>query len=376
MKNNKHKVKIYQLITSINLGGAENIAFNLAENCSKEFEYVIVELFKTNSAYANDKRNELSAKNIRFITLFKGSKRLSLMFAPFVLLNLMRKEKPQIIHSHTDLPDFVLAIAIKIGRLFKLNPIKIIRTIHNTQLWASHQHIGKFTENAFYNDYIIGVSEASLSAYKQLRQRYNLPSSEKQQVIYNGCKIPIRENLGIKIDTQKINILFCGRFEYQKGIDILIERIRAINIQFKNELIFHIVGSGSYSNEVNKLAEDYENVLVYDTIPNIANKLSDFDFLLMPSRFEGLVLTSIEASLSRVPVIAAIAPGLSETLPTDWALNFILEDESSLRKIMGNIVKNELDLDNLKNIAFNFVVNKFTFEKMVSSYNNLYLQAN
>lgn len=372
MENNKPEVKIYQLITSINLGGAENIAFNLAENCSKDYEFVIVELFKTKSDYADDKRNELKAKKIKYVTLFNGPKRMSLFIAPFMLFFLMCKEKPKVVHSHTDLPDFVLASAIKIYKLFNFKPITVVRTIHNTQLWASHWYIGKFTEKAFYHDDIIGVSEASLLAYKQFRQKYELPESEKQQVIYNGCKIPIRENLDIKIDTQKINILFCGRFEYQKGIDILIDRIREINFQFKNELIFHIVGSGSYSKEVNKLAKVYENVLVYETIPNIANKLCVFDFLLMPSRFEGLGLTSIEASLSKVPVIAAIAPGLSETLPQGWPLSFELEDASSLINRIEKIVKNEYDLEDLKNSAFNFVENKFGFNKMISSYNNIY----
>lgn len=368
-----HKIRIFQLITSINLGGAENVAFNLAENCSKNSEFVIVELFNTNSDYADEKRIELRSKNIRFLTLFKGPKRLSLLIAPLVLLYLVRKEKPQIIHSHTDLPDFVLALTLKLCLLFKLKSFKIIRTIHNTQLWASHKYIGKFIENAFKNDFVIGVSEASLLAYKQLRERSKLTQSVNQKVIYNGCRIPISEKLEIELSKHKINILFCGRFEYQKGMDVLIERIKEINNQFKHEICFHLVGSGAYSKEVNKLAKDDENVLSYDAISNIANKLYVFDFLLMPSRFEGLVLTSIEASMSKVPVIAAIAPGLSETLPKDWPLNFELEDSFSLLSIIEGVVKKEYDLDNLKDLAFSFVEKKFSFEKMVSSYDSVYL---
>ncbi len=40
----------------------------------------------------------------------------------------------------------------------------------------------------------------------------------------------------------------------------------------------------------------------------------------MPSLFEGLPLTAIESSLSGTPVIINAAPGLEETLPSDWPL--------------------------------------------------------
>ncbi len=57
----------------------------------------------------------------------------------------------------------------------------------------------------------------------------------------------------------------------------------------------------------------------------------------MPSHFEGLPLTSIEASFSGVPVIAAHAPGLDETLPENWPLKFHLENNDELYSIFENI---------------------------------------
>src|SRR5688572_20386385 len=128
--------KIFEIITSVNLGGAENLTFNLVDQCSAlhpgKFEFVIIELYATKSFYAYRKKVELRSKGVKVITLGGTSKRSSLPIAPFNLLNHIRKEKPHIIHSHTDLPDFVLSLALKMRRLKK---IKIIRTIHNTQLW-------------------------------------------------------------------------------------------------------------------------------------------------------------------------------------------------------------------------------------------------
>jgi len=143
-------IKIYQLITSLQMGGAEIIAINLAEYCKikslQTIEFVIVEIYQTKGNYSDEKREELASKNIRIITLFKGFKRISLLFAPFSLAYLISKEKPSIIHSHTDLPDFVLSVCYKIISFFNIRKPKVVRTIHNTQLWRTHPKIGKFTE--------------------------------------------------------------------------------------------------------------------------------------------------------------------------------------------------------------------------------------
>jgi hypothetical protein len=205
-------IKILQLITSIQLGGAEIVAFNVSESCKEknpsDFEFIVTELFPSSGEYAKAKRKELESKNIRIKTLSRRNKRLSLFFAPWSLFLFLIREKPEIIHSHTDLPDFVLATTIKLLNILHIKYGKIVRTIHNTVLWPSHQFIGKYTESAFKNDFIVGVSEASLDAYKQQRKNYHLGESLHSQVIYNGCSKPINEKAPFQVDNQKINIAF------------------------------------------------------------------------------------------------------------------------------------------------------------------------
>lgn len=82
---------------------------------------------------------------------------------------------------------------------------------------------------------------------------------------------------------------------------------------------------------------------------------------------------SIESSFAKVPVIASYAPGLDETLPDDWALRFKLENENELLKIFENIKNNYYDLDELKLKAYNFVLEHFSYDKMIGEYSKLYL---
>lgn len=369
-------LKVFQLISSIHLGGAEIVAFNLSEFCNypqKKFEFIVVELQQTYDEYSINKKNELQSKNILFKSLGPKSKTISLLFGHFALAYQILKEKPDIIHSHTDLPDLVLANTKRLFSFFHLKFPVIVRTIHNTVLWPTHNILGKYVEKAFVDDWIIGVSEQSLVAYEELRQKYKLKVSGQKRIIYNGCNVPkIREH-SFKINPDKINIAFCGRFEHQKGIDVLIERIKVINSKYENDFLFHIIGSGTYQNEVLKAVN--ENVVVYEAVSNIADKLYAFDFLIMPSRFEGLVLISIEASLSKVPVIAAVAKGLTETLPPDWPLQFQLDNEDELLAIFENIRNDKYDLTQLKKQAYSFASVRFSLDGMIDAYSKLYLEA-
>ncbi len=373
-------IKIYLLIASIKLGGSENVALNIAEYCKLahplDFEFVIVELYQTRDTYSLEKKEKLESQNIKTITLTKRSKRFSLLLAHFRLIYFLLKDKPQIIHSHTDLPDLVLSNMLRIQSFFLIKPPEIVRTIHSTQLWPTHYQLGKYVEKCFTDEWICAVSEPTLKAYNELRTKYDLPVSVFQQVIYNGCIVPQRKVHPFKIDKQKINIAFCGRFEDYKGMDILIPVIKKIYKLYPEDFIFHIIGSGTFQNEINDLAQTNNNVIVYEAIPDIAEKLYDFDYLFMPSHFEGLALMSIEASFAKVPVIATYAPGLKETLPVHWALKFHKENEAELMAIFENIKDKKYNLEKLKEEVYLFVNENFSMNKMIKSYSELYKKVN
>ena len=369
--------KIVQLITSIDLGGAENVAFNIVEHCKKQypesFDFFIIELFSKKNTYATQKKKELTDKNIKYLSLHRGWKRTSLIFAPVRLMLYIKKSCPDIIHSHTDLPDFVLSICLRLLSIFHIKKPLIVRTIHNTQLWSDHALMGKITEKMFVNDQIVAVSKASLIAYNNLREKQSLSKSIHQCVVYNGCVIPQQAKHDFRINNGLINIAFCGRFEYQKGVDILIKIIENVNQKFGHVFLFHIVGHGTYKKEIFELSSRENNVELYDAVPGMSEKFHAFDYSIMPSRFEGLGLTSIEASLSKVPVIASYASGLDETLPDDWPLKFHLDNMDEVLAIFKRIANREYDRNRLTEKAFAYVQQYFSIEAMIEKYSKIYL---
>lgn len=368
--------KIYQLISSVQLGGAEIVAFHLAERCGngecEDTSMTVVELYPTQNSYARDKKKELLSKNIHIATLCNGSKRMSLLLAPFALLRFIRKEQPAVIHSHSDLPDLVLSLAKRLSGLLRKPFPKIVRTIHNTQLWRTHHLLGRITESAFRDDSIVAVSTAAMAAYEGLRRKNGLPVSRFRRVIFNGCALPGQSAHPFLIDKEKTHIAFCGRFEEYKGVGTLVRAIPEIMRSFPRRFRFHLIGGGSCKTQLEQLAREFEDVFLYDPVPNISSMFHAFDYLLMPSLFEGLALTSIEASFAGLPVIASHAPGLDETLPETWPLKFHLDKPEELYAIFAKISHGMYNTDDLRKIAYGFVHERFSIDKMIQLYHRVY----
>ncbi len=367
-------MKIFHLVTTIHAGGSENVAISLAEGFSKnsQAECEIIEIYKTSGTYTVNIKKKLKETGIRYYSLGSFQKRVSLMVAPFVLIYYIAKKKPDIIHAHTDLPDFVLSVALRLNRDIG-KKAKIVRTIHNTKLWYTHNLIGRFVEQMFVQDKIAAVSNAALEAYKELRKNNNLEVSTKNAVIYNGCLPPQKLPHKFKINPNKINVAFCGRLVYQKGIDILVSIIGSVTSKHPDQFLFHIVGDGEDKHLIDALANKLSNVLIYGEVPQMSAKLYPFDFLLMPSRFEGLPLITIESSLSKLPVIASNVAGLEETLPNNWPLLFDINNPTTeALSLFDQIVNESFNKTELQNQAFDFARSRFSLIKMLDSYHELY----
>lgn len=91
----------------------------------------------------------------------------------------------------------------------------------------------------------------------------------------------------------------------------------------------------------------------------------------MPSRFEGLPLLSIEASLAHTPTIINRSPGLKDTFPTDWPLAV---DNNSVEAFV-DIFRNKLvdiNYEQLADIAYKYAKDNFSIGKMQREYEAVY----
>lgn len=106
-------------------------------------------------------------------------------------------------------------------------------------------------------------------------------------------------------------VLFVGRLESHKGVDILVEAIeRSVSKElFFAEMRFAFVGSGSFESLVQHLTSAEKNVVFYGFQANVEEYYRDADLVVVPSRLESFCFTAAEAQACGVPVVTTNIPG-------------------------------------------------------------------
>ena len=355
-------LKVFHIISAFDLGGAERVAINISKSKNKNFQYHVFEVVKGNSAFTDSMVKEMVSNGIFIHRSFVKSKKFAIIFFPLWFVFSYVKEKPNIIHTHTEVPDLSIYLFYQLTKIFRLK-VKFVRTIHNTKLWTSWKTIGKYVEKFYIKQHSnIAISSSTKLSYKNSYNQKEIP------IIFNGVEMGTsREFTHLK--PNKINVLFAGRFEYQKGIDQLCQVIKLLE---NNETyFFHVVGSGSLEQKIFLELKDSKNVSIYPKIYNLSQYLPSFDFLFMPSNYEGLGLMSIEASLSKTPVIINDTSGLVETLPLDWKLKVHNNSVDEYLTLFNKVIP-EIDKELLINDAYKYVEKNFKIDHMQAKYETIY----
>lgn len=358
--------RIIQVISSFDMGGAERVAINIAQSTTPGYKYYLVEVVKGHSDFTTQLKQEFQEHGITyFCSPFQNKKIALCLFWTWFIWKYIAI-RPQVIHVHTEIPDLALWIFRKIAWIcFWIHP-RYIRTIHNTELWNDWKGIGEIVER-YYLKHHCNVA-ISTSTQKSYVSNYG---GEAPRIIYNGLKeVPQKEFPFLKPD--KINILFAGRLEYQKGVDELIAVVTAL--EEDKRFFFHIVGDGSMKEKLYEATRNLSNIATYPKIYGLSTYLGSFDFLFMPSNHEGLALMPIEASLAHTPTIINACPGLKDTLPEDWELSVQNNSVKDFIQLFTHI--QEYNYSDLSDKAYQFAVSRFSIEKMQQAYERMYEQPN
>ena len=252
--------------------------------------------------------------------------------------HVIQQEKPDIIHVHSTFA----GIFVRLPLWLKKNRPKIIYCSHG---WSFSMEIANWKKRiyayierllAFKTDVIINISNNELKN----SLNYNLPA-HKSTIIYSGIakKLRMQRIVNLQLDSNKINLLFVGRFDRSKGLDILLDFWREHNLE---HIHLYIIGESILRDSEINLPE---NVTLIGWIDNqiIDSYYQLFDAVIVPSRWEGFGLVAIEAMKNHKPLIVSNRGALPE-LVVDGHNGYVfdLENTESLLTILSNINKGKL----------------------------------
>ena len=260
----------------------------------------------------------------------------------------IRSLDPTIIHLHSTFAGAVVRPTFLLGR----RRGKVVYCAHG---WAFSMEVPEWKKKLYsmvehcllpLTDAVLNISNSE----HHLAVLHGLPL-DKMKTIRNGINVnlPKRIGSGISFPTEKINLIFVGRHDRQKGLDLLLDIFTTASL---NDVHLHVIGAPVVSGKhpTADLARA-SNITFYGWIDRdvVSQMICSADALIMPSRWEGFGLTALEAMRLGKPVIASRRGALSEIIEDGrTGLHFNLEAPSELITILRN-----LDRDFLRRLGDN-----------------------
>lgn len=217
------------------------------------------------------------------------------------------------------------------------------------------------------SDFIVTVSSYVQSAVIKESGSKDL---SKFKVIHNGAKVEAyqkdfnREGL--------LKVLFSGRVEKSKGIFVLLEAIKDLNIKL------FVAGDGSMLEDAKKTSIDYkiqDKVIFLGKLnyPELINYYKESDILVAPSlRIEGFPMSIVEAMSYYLPVIATKIGGNDDAVFENR--NGFLISPGDTFELKERIKFFDTYPEKIKEYginARNLAVQKFNVDLMISEYKSL-----
>lgn len=355
-------MKIIQVIPEFSMGGAETMCENLSTELLRQGHTVkVVSLYRTHSAITD----RLERHNIPVIYL---GKRLGFDFTIiFKLIKLFQKEHPDIVHTHLYTMKYAIPAAILTGIKGR------VHTVHNiAQKEATPLNIK--LNRLFYKLCNVVPVALSKEVQKTICDTYDLPGS-RIPIVLNGIDL---HNCIVKNTyepkKERINILHIGRFSEQKNhIGLIHGFFEAHKCCSNCEL--NLVGDGELRGAMELEVEHLglqNDVHFWGLQDNVFPFLHSADIFVLPSNYEGIPMTLIEAMGTGLPIIATKVGGIPDMLKNGVEAILIDNKEMELARNIVTLIR-QPELRKVLGCSARVRAEMFSSESMGKGYLRIYM---
>jgi glycosyltransferase involved in cell wall biosynthesis len=306
------KPKIIHFIFDLARGGVETMLVRVIKELT-EYENIVITIFPLNRFGSELKCDKFICFNLK--SLFQ------LPLAIIKLKNVIRKENPQLVHTHLFWPTIIARIALP-------KKIPLITTIHafiasSVEYKNFHIRVLDKITYRFKKSSIIAVAKDALTEYFSILKL----KPYKAYVLYTFVDTVIFNTTTLNPPPSSIPAIFkvisVGALRKQKNYDYLIEAFaRLKNKPFE----LHIYGEGDKKDELEqKIEATGARVVLKGMVRNIEKILPEYDLFTLSSTYEGFSLGVLEAMAMKIPVLLSDMPSFREQCG-DTALYFNLNN--------------------------------------------------
>ena len=373
------RIKILEMIDSPFLGGGQINLLSLVSSLDKSLFEVLVCSGEGGALVEAVKNRGITHVPISI------SKRFSRNTAADIV-DVLAEHRVDVLHTHGGVAGFYGRWAARKNRI----PV-IVHTLHGIHYLHYRNFVLKYIyvllEKWFsrFTDAVIYVCDSD----KALGKKYGLVPEGKSVVIRNGVDFLTLERSGEKlaegvdwgdkpgVDLMQPIVGTVARLHRQKGIPYLLEAARLL-LQEIPGVQFLIIGGGPWKDRL----EEQKNRLGLDGAVHLLGErkdipqlLSIFDVVALPSLWEGLPYSLLEAGALGKPVVAADVDGVKEII-TDGKTGILVppKNPGRLAEALRQLIENKNLANRLGAALREDIQTKHSLQPMIEGVQNLYLR--
>jgi len=297
-------MKILQVIPYFCFGGAETMCENLTYALRKAGHAVsVVSLYDWPTPISA--RMEQAGVRIRYLDKKLGQ---DISMVP-KLAGVMKQERPDVVHTHLDVIKYATAAA----RLAGIR--NCVHTVHNVADKEAEGWIQKVINKTYFT---LGWSTpvALSPLVRQSIAEFYAMDEGKIPMIYNGtdlskCLPKAHYGLG-----ETVSLVHVGRFNEQKNHLGLLQAFQMLLHRFP-QCRLTLLGDGELRQDMERYAQTLgisESVVFLGSREDVYPYLHEADIFLLPSKYEGMPMTVIEAMGTGLPIVASAVGGVPDML--------------------------------------------------------------
>ena len=243
-----------------------------------------------------------------------------------LLLNLIREQDPDVVHAHSSKAGVLGRLAARGARHRGGRPVTIYTphafAFSGARTWRAHQLYRGIERWLGHHatDALICVSRSELDQARchaiAPPGRMALIENAIDVTRFTGLVGPVAAKLALDLDPGRPVVGFVGRLTRQKGVSHFIEaarRVLAAGIGAQFLLVGEGAGERALRDQISANGLDHDVVLAgyQEEIPTV---MAALDIFVLPSLYEGLPYTLMEAMAAGRPVIASRVGGNSDLI--------------------------------------------------------------
>jgi len=261
---------------------------------------------------------------------------VSLIMLFFRMFAIVRRERPDVIHTHSIDMAFVVSAAAR------FYGIPMVHTFHIVTFYDAHQSVFRRKTELWLARMAKPQAATVPNTYdvKKLQQA----GLTQTKLLPNGVDLPFWRAYAHVDEREEFVFVAVGRLEPQKGYEHLVRAASLLAHTFPMPFQVIIVGAGSQEESLQELirsqyVEDVVTLVGAKSPEEVRALFSQADAAVFPSLYETTPVTLLEAWAASVPVIVS-SVGILRDVPVSFDAAYVVSpgDDEALADAMSQCI--------------------------------------